>query len=93
MPRSPPAATLWHPPKAQSLALTRSAPESKFATPIAVSEGRSGFFRLRRVRLKITLARWRSGYAAACKAVYTGSIPVRASRFIRRSSVGRASGC
>ena len=25
------------------------------------------------------LARWRSGYAAACKAVYTGSIPVRAS--------------
>src|SRR6056297_1628593 len=24
-------------------------------------------------------ARWRSGYAAACKAVYTGSIPVRAS--------------
>ncbi len=23
-------------------------------------------------------ARWRSGYAAACKAVYTGSIPVRA---------------
>ena len=26
-----------------------------------------------------TPARWRSGYAAACKAVYTGSIPVRAS--------------
>ncbi len=25
------------------------------------------------------MARWRSGYAAACKAVYTGSIPVRAS--------------
>jgi hypothetical protein len=24
-------------------------------------------------------ARWRSGYAAACKAVYTGSSPVRAS--------------
>jgi hypothetical protein len=24
-------------------------------------------------------ARWRSGYAAACKAVNTGSIPVRAS--------------
>jgi hypothetical protein len=26
-----------------------------------------------------TLATWRSGYAAACKAVYTGSIPVVAS--------------
>ena len=25
-------------------------------------------------------APWRSGYAAACKAVYTGSIPVGASR-------------
>jgi hypothetical protein len=25
------------------------------------------------------LATWRSGYAAACKAVYTGSIPVVAS--------------
>ena len=25
------------------------------------------------------MARWRSGYAAACKAVYTGSIPVLAS--------------
>ena len=25
-------------------------------------------------------ATWRSGYAAACKAVYTGSIPVVASR-------------
>ncbi len=27
-----------------------------------------------------TLARWQSGYAAACKAVYLGSIPGRASR-------------
>jgi hypothetical protein len=27
------------------------------------------------IRLKF-LATWRSGYAAACKAVYTGSIPV-----------------
>jgi hypothetical protein len=27
-------------------------------------------------------ATWRSGYAAACKAVYTGSIPVVASRRI-----------
>ena len=26
-----------------------------------------------------TLARWQSGYAAACKAVYLGSIPGRAS--------------
>ena len=31
-------------------------------------------------------ARWRSGYAAACKAVNTGSIPVRASSLIRCSS-------
>ena len=28
-------------------------------------------------------ARWQSGYAAACKAVDTGSTPVRASIFIR----------
>ena len=28
-------------------------------------------------------ATWRSGYAAACKAVYTGSIPVVASRGLR----------
>ena len=26
-------------------------------------------------------ARWQSGYAAACKAVYTGSIPVLASTY------------
>jgi hypothetical protein len=26
--------------------------------------------------LAVLLATWRSGYAAACKAVYTGSIPV-----------------
>ena len=26
------------------------------------------------------MARWQSGYVAACKAVYTGSIPVRASK-------------
>ena len=25
------------------------------------------------------MARWQSGYAAACKAIYIGSIPVRAS--------------
>jgi hypothetical protein len=31
------------------------------------------------VRLKHSMATWRSGYAAACKAVYTGSIPVVAS--------------
>jgi hypothetical protein len=29
--------------------------------------------------LEDLLATWRSGYAAACKAVYTGSIPVVAS--------------
>src|SRR5881296_2583945 len=28
------------------------------------------------IRLSPTVATWRSGYAAACKAVYTGSIPV-----------------
>ena len=28
---------------------------------------------------RICLARWRSGYAEACKALHTGSIPVRAS--------------
>jgi hypothetical protein len=33
-------------------------------------------------------ARWRSGYAAACKAVYTGSIPVRASTAVTAN--GRA---
>ena len=33
------------------------------------------------------VARWRRGYAAACKAVYTGSNPVRASRIFRSSSV------
>jgi hypothetical protein len=30
------------------------------------------------VRLRPLRAPWRSGYAAACKAVYTGSIPVGA---------------
>ena len=39
------------------------------------------------VRLE-TLATWRSGYAAACKAVYTGSIPVVAS--LEERSLGRA---
>ena len=28
---------------------------------------------------RVTKARWQSGYAAACKAVYAGSIPTRAS--------------
>jgi hypothetical protein len=31
------------------------------------------------IRSENFLATWRSGYAAACKAVYTGSIPVVAS--------------
>ena len=44
----------------------------------------------RRRNLKLGLntfhsAPWRSGYAAACKAVYTGSIPVGASRSTSRS--------
>jgi hypothetical protein len=33
----------------------------------------------RATTLETPLAPWRSGYAAACKAVYTGSIPVGAS--------------
>jgi hypothetical protein len=39
--------------------------------------------------LAVLLATWRSGYAAACKAVYTGSIPVVAFRTSRlRSQFG-----
>ena len=42
--------------------------------------GRSGPNRRGRPgTLAVLLATWRSGYAAACKAVYTGSIPVVAS--------------
>ena len=33
------------------------------------------------------MARWQSGYAAACKAVYSGSIPLRASKIIMISKV------
>lgn len=33
-------------------------------------------------------ARWRNGYAADCKSVYTGSIPVRASIFQLTSYAG-----
>ena len=44
MPHSLAAARFGHPGKARPLALTRAAAESKFATLIAVSEGRSGFF-------------------------------------------------
>jgi hypothetical protein len=32
------------------------------------------------LKLKSFAARWQSGYAAACKAVYLGSIPGRASK-------------
>ena len=32
------------------------------------------------------LARWRSGYAAACKAVYAGSIPARASSYFSQKT-------
>ena len=35
------------------------------------------------IRSEGFLATWRSGYAAACKAVYTGSIPVVASRTVK----------
>ena len=34
-------------------------------------------------RLRPVPAPWRSGYAAACKAVYTGSIPVGALTLVR----------
>ena len=34
------------------------------------------------------LATWRSGYAAACKAVYTGSIPVVALIWLCRAKIG-----
>ena len=37
-------------------------------------------------------ARWQSGYAAACKAVDTGSTPVRASIFIRDDIAGAIGG-
>lgn len=33
------------------------------------------------------MALWRSGYAAVCKTVYTGSIPVGASNFIEVDAV------
>ena len=38
------------------------------------------------------VARWQSGYAAACKAVYLGSIPGRASRISGSSQVFRPDG-
>src|SRR5215212_4767116 len=49
------------------------------------------------VRLARDSAPWRSGYAAACKAVYTGSIPVGASTGFARtiwgdSQLGAAAG-
>jgi hypothetical protein len=40
------------------------------------------------IPFKAHLATWRSGYAAACKAVYTGSIPVVASLSYRRPLAG-----
>ena len=36
--------------------------------------------RQRGIDEQLVMARWQSGYAAACKAVYPGSIPSRASR-------------
>ena len=35
------------------------------------------------------MATWRSGYAAACKAVYTGSIPVVASKKVFQNDCRR----
>ncbi len=41
-------------------------------------------------RFKSFAARWQSGYAAACKAVYLGSIPGRASSVPPRRAISRA---
>ena len=38
------------------------------------------------------MAGWQSGYAAACKAVYAGSIPASASKFCPGGGIGRHKG-
>ncbi len=38
------------------------------------------------------MAGWQSGYAAACKAVYAGSIPARASKVCPGGETGRRKG-
>ena len=51
--------------------------------------GASPRLRLLRASVRIArfhLARWQSGYAAACKAVYPGSIPSRASRYTKEAT-------
>ena len=47
--------------------------------PAILSKADRAAGKLARPRMCAALAPWRSGYAAACKAVYTGSIPVGAS--------------
>ena len=53
--------------------------------------GARPWLRLLRASVRIArfhLARWQSGYAAACKAVYPGSIPSRASRYTKATPNG-----
>ena len=50
-----------------------------------VADAHARYRRSCSIRLGSILATWRSGYAAACKAVYTGSIPVVASKKITSS--------
>ena len=55
-----------------------------FSDQVQIDSARQGCI-LRRVQPE---ARWQSGYAAACKAVYAGSIPTLASiYFLRRARV------
>ena len=46
---------------------------------LTVPSSNSRIARFRRFRSLFPKARWQSGYAAACKAVYAGSIPTLAS--------------
>ena len=56
--------------------------ESRFPLQNQENPGEPGFSLLCNESLKLypTLAGWQSGYAAACKAVYAGSIPTPASK-------------
>ena len=62
--------------------LTRRADPSKFRPPRRW-RGRSAVKKriAETFRNPYLAARWQSGYAEACKALYVGSIPARASRF------------
>ncbi len=55
-----------------------------FSDQVQIDSARQGCI-LRRVQPE---ARWQSGYAAACKAVYAGSIPTLASIFSTTSPGG-----